>query len=74
MERAIAVDEAASALGSLRDMKVCIRSFGCGGVVAGDPDLWGLDITMRADGKIDSTIGLDKGTIDNVVTAHKIGV
>ena len=73
MERAIAVDEAASDFGSLRDMNFCIRSFGREGVVAGDPDLWGLDIAMRADGKIDSTItGLDKKTIDHVVT--RIGV
>ena len=62
IERATAVDEAASALGSLREMSFCTRSFGSGGVV-GDPDLRKLDIAMRADGKIDSTIGLDKGTI-----------
>ena len=54
MERAIAVDEATSALGSLRDVNFCTRSAGDGGVVTGDFGLRKLGIVMRADGKINS--------------------
>ena len=73
MERAIAVDEATSALGSLRDMNFGTRSAGDGGVVAGDFDLRKPGIVMRAGGKISSIIGLDKRKIDNVVRAPRIG-
>ena len=74
MERAIAVDEAASVLGSLRAVNFCSRSAGDGGVVACGFDLRKLGIAMRADGKISSMIGLDKRKIGNVATAPNIRI
>ena len=73
-ERAIAVDEAASAFGSLRDANFCTKSAGDVGVVACDFVLRKLGIAVRADGKINSMIGLDTRAIGNVVTAPRIRV
>ena len=69
MERAIAVDEAARALGFLRDVNLCTSSAGDGGRVGGDINLRKLGIAMRTDGKISSMIGLEERKIDNVATA-----
>ena len=69
MERAIADDEAASALGSLLDVNFCTNSAGDGGVVAGGFDLRKLGIVTKVDGKINSTIDTTTRTIDNVVRA-----
>ena len=49
MERAIAVDEAARALGFLRDVNLCTSSAGDGGRVGGDINLRKLGIAMRTD-------------------------
>ena len=49
MERAIAVDEAARALGFLRDVNLCTSSAGDGGSVGGDINLRKLGIAMRTD-------------------------
>ena len=49
VERAIAVDEAASALGFLRDVYFRTSSAGDGGRVGGDINLRKLGIAMRTD-------------------------
>ena len=49
MERAIAADEAARALGFLRDVNLCTSSAGDGGRVGGDIKLRNLGIAMRTD-------------------------
>ena len=72
MERAIAVDEAASALDSLLDMNFCASSAGDGGSVACFFDLRKPGIVRRVDDEINSMIGLTMRAIDNVVTAPRI--
>lgn len=56
IERAIADDEAASALGPFLEVNSRINSSGDGGVVAVDFGLRKRGIVMKADGKISSTI------------------
>ena len=50
VERAITVDEAASALGFLRDVYFCTSSAGDGGCAGGDINLRKLGIAMGMDG------------------------
>ena len=57
MARAIAVDEAASALDSLLDMNFCASSAGDGGSVACVFDLRKWGIMSRVDNEINSVIG-----------------
>ena len=71
MERAIAVDEAASALSSLLGMSFCASSAGDGGSVACVFDLPKPGIVSRVDDEINSMVGLTTRAIDNVVTAPR---
>ena len=69
MERAIAVDEAASALGPFLDANSCSSSAGDEGVVAGNLGSRKRDMVVRAEGEINSILGLTTGMIGGATKA-----
>lgn len=75
IERATAVDEAASALKSSLEVNFCTSSTGDEGLVADNLGLWKRGIVRRVDGRFNLTVGLSTARkIGNVTTAPGIAL
>lgn len=70
IERATAVDEAASALKSSLEVNFCTSSTGDEGLVADNLGLWKRGIVRRVDGRFNLTVGLSTARKIGNVTSH----